>query len=106
MEEVTIEQEETKVYTDKQLIAFMDGLSKEWKESTGSTLTLNDAKILWWFKHKILKLLNNEIGTRELSTSDKNIINVLNVYKFSIGDIAFVVNRSKSTVHDYLNRSP
>ena len=98
-------EQETKVFSDKQLIAFMEGLDKQFKEALQTpVLTMNDYKVLWWFKHKLLRLLNEEGESRELTASDKNIINALNLYHFSIGDIAFAVNRSKSTVHDYLNR--
>jgi hypothetical protein len=101
------EQEQEKVITMDQLRDFINSLDKQWKEALEMpVLTHYDYKILYWFKHKLLKFANGEsFDSRTLTSTDKNIIDFLHHYKFSIGDIAFAVNRSKSTVHEYLRRS-
>lgn len=104
---MTQELEPVKTFTDQQLLDFMNGLDKVWKESSETQiLTAYDYKILYWFKHKLMRFMNGEPESRNLTDTDKNIILFLKVHDFSIGEIAFAVNRSKSTIHDYLKQNP
>ncbi len=96
---------ENKMFSDSQLLEFvikLDSSLKESLEAHDHFMGIDETKMLWWFKHKLISFLNGEENTRQLTDLDKQIIKLFALHNFSIGDTAFVVNRSKSTVHEYL----
>jgi len=88
---------------DKQLQILNYLLHDVWKDlNKKEILTNHESRIFWFILVRLLRFPNSQTPTVE--EHEAKLMHFLYLHHFSMGDLAFIFDRSKSTIHETLKK--